>query len=142
MQAATPAAINQLTSEDSMTTLHGKEIKEGDKVWDVRHGWELVRIINENNKSPILIKNTYYSETGKLYHSDLHPSIYWEEMILTPKPEPVYEWQWLYWSEHDYYKTSIYYSSEGEFKKNLPFVFTNKSRPPIRIEESKREVKP
>jgi len=122
-----------------MTTLHGKEINEGYKVWHIRVGWEFVRSIDEDSNFPITLGCNAYTETGRLYKSDLNPSIYWEEMILTPKPEPVYEWQWVYW-DGDKYETSIWHKSYDSLMAWLHNGL--KVRPPIRIEESKREVKP
>jgi len=123
-----------------MTTLHGKEIKVGDKVWDVRKGWNSIRSINEGKLYPITSGEISYTETGKLYQTDLYPTIFWEEMILTPKPEPVYEWQWLYWVgiEGRYRSSNFFYKSEADIIEELGLI----SRPLIRIEESKREVKP
>ena len=124
-----------------MTTLHGKEIKVGDKVWSTVRGWEEVIAIDAENPYPIITGKSSYTTEGRYLRDIAFVSLFWQEMMLVPKPEPKYEWQFLYNCEGapSYFIASkLYYESEEAIREELNHW---PERTVIRIEESKREVK-
>ena len=128
-----------------MATLHGKEVEVGDKVWSVTRGWGLVTKIVKGSLYPFVVlydddHRDTYTESGKISQSHTHPTLFWEEMILTIKPQPVYEWLWAYSRDNgnEWRVTRWYYENEDEVRQQLKEAST---RVISKIEPSKREVK-
>lgn len=71
-----------------MTTLHGEEIKVGDKVWDVRFGWSEVVFLHKGSSFPIQTNFSSYLESGKGYEEHKSPSLFWQEFEI---PANAYE---------------------------------------------------
>ena len=67
--------------------LHGEEIKVGDKVWDIIEGWGIVERIDSNN-FPIVVSGHSYNSKGKDNTLDINPTIFWDEVHITPPPKP------------------------------------------------------
>ena len=67
--------------------LHGEEIKAGDKVWDIIEGWVIVERIDSNN-FPIVVSGHSYNSKGKDNTLDINPTIFWDEVHITPPPKP------------------------------------------------------
>jgi len=67
------------------TTLHGKPIKVGDKVWTIQSGWTEVIDIDKNKFDDLLFLVTpdySYDEKGHLFGGDEHPSLFWKEQTF------------------------------------------------------------
>jgi hypothetical protein len=62
-----------------MVTLHGKEIKVGDKVWDSHYGWSEVVSLYGNEYYVIETNYSYYDADGKFYRNDILPRLFWNE---------------------------------------------------------------
>lgn len=70
-----------------------RDAEVGDKVWSLYKGWGVIIGIKEGAKFPIevgfgLSGNEYYSVDGKLWNSDLNPSLFWDEIKIVPPPPP------------------------------------------------------
>lgn len=64
-----------------MTTLHGKEIKVGDKVWNSLRGWVEVKYITDGNW-PIKTSEMSYDNKGFSSYSSKFPSLFWQEFTI------------------------------------------------------------
>ena len=73
--------------------LHGEEIKPGDRVWDIIEGWGIVERIDSNN-FPIVVSGHSYNSKGKDNTLDINPTIFWDEVHITPPPKPKPEIDW------------------------------------------------
>lgn len=70
-------------------TLHGKHIKEGDKVWDNRFGWTTVKNIRPDRKYKISTGYYSYMQDGKAIEQNEFPSLFWKEQKFDlTKPIP------------------------------------------------------
>lgn len=70
-------------------TLHGFPVKIGDKVWNSRQGWELVRCINPKDVYPIETDTSTFEEGGFKMVGDKYPSLFWKEQTFDlTKPLP------------------------------------------------------
>lgn len=65
-----------------MITLHGKEIKVGDKVWDFLSGWSEVVTLGKNSFFPINTNITNYSSEGMHALSQKFPRLFWQEFEI------------------------------------------------------------
>ena len=108
-----------------MTTLHDKEVKVGDKVWDSVKGWTTVRRVDENKVYPIGTPENNYTEMGLVTIYNQSPQLFWQEFNVPShafeKPKVmVKKYMVLFENNGDYITTanhmrSIYYSSKEEF---------------------------
>ena len=122
-----------------MTTLHGKEINIGDKVWDFLSGWSEVVTLGKTSFFPIHTNITNYSSEGMHTLSQKFPRLFWQEFEIPAhafeKPKPkVKKYLVLYEGvgegEDGFYTTQNwgkkYYLSKDEFYKansGLPYNF-------------------
>lgn len=60
-------------------TLHGEVVAVGDRVWNNRQGWELVRCINPKGVYPIETDTSTFEEDGFRVIGDKKPSLFWKE---------------------------------------------------------------
>ena len=71
-------------------------VKVGDKVFHVRYGWGSVSAVpkTDNSYFEIEYSDTFrfsiigFTITGNTNKSDLNPSVFWDEVIITPPPKP------------------------------------------------------
>lgn len=110
-----------------MITLHGEEIRVGDKVWDILRGWGTVTELDENNSDySICVKwecsrwvgrYEWFTKDGKIYPEDENPLLFWQpvEIEIPKKPKQIEKaWQWI--CRHDagsYWLTNMHYT-DGE----------------------------
>jgi hypothetical protein len=99
-----------------MTTLHGIEIKKGDKVWGLREGWFEVNYLSETSVYPIQTPIGTYTVDGKLNSCDKFPTIFWNEFQLPedaftkPLPKMEVDAKVLVWNYSGTVKEKHYFS--------------------------------
>ena len=72
-----------------MTTLHGKKIKKGDKVWTTNDGYITVDKIKKGATYAIVINGSNYTSDGKYNSYNKYPSLFWKEQTFDlSKPLP------------------------------------------------------
>jgi hypothetical protein len=120
----------------SEVTLHGQPVKVGDKVWHILYGYGTVN----KTEGVLYTINVSYDKCGEwsslsyLFWQPISPEAI-EAAKVKPK-EPEYEYQWVFFNVMKHrFETTDYFSSGI-----TPNVVKPESL--IRIEESKREVKP
>ena len=63
-----------------------EKYRVGDKVWNYRIGWGIVKEINLSEKYPVTVKHgnkeTPFTTDGKLYVSDKYPSLWFDEIEI------------------------------------------------------------
>lgn len=135
----------------SEVTLHGYPVKVGDRVWSIFEGFTEISKIDVGSTYKFLAGQFYFTSYGK-YQDDEFPSLFWQPIdpsaieAAKVKPKPVeYEWQFLYeFKQND----NTVFNTTGFFKDaQLAYNHLSKCLPGfiklgVRIEESKREVKP
>lgn len=112
-----------------MITLHGEEVKVGDKVWHWFKGWgEVIGLDEEGTNYPILVhwkdSDEWYSEEGKFHIKDKTPVLYWQPIEFENPKKPKQKrkgkaWQWLWKIGNKYYLTHDYYFSKEEVLAQL-----------------------
>jgi hypothetical protein len=65
-----------------MTTLHGLEIKVGDKVFDTRYGWSEVVALCKTSPHNIITNIDCYTTDGKYSIDNKLPSLFWNEFEI------------------------------------------------------------
>jgi hypothetical protein len=65
-----------------MVTLHGIEVKVGDKVWDMFTGWTEVKDLLPNSKYSICTRITNYTSTGRVLSEHKSPTLFWNEFEI------------------------------------------------------------
>lgn len=106
-----------------MITLHGEEVRVGDRVWHLFHGWGEVTDIEEDRSYPIRVQweeeeedYDWFSREGKAYIKEKTPTLFWQPVKFeTPKKPKQMEkaWQWIckqvgsnhYYLTHDCFAT-------------------------------------
>ena len=68
--------------------LHGEEIKLGDRVWHILLGWKTVSRIVPDAANPIRTGGYSLNSDGHESDTDKNPSIFWDEVHITPPPKP------------------------------------------------------
>lgn len=129
-----------------MITLHGEEVKRGERVWDLRKGWgEVSGLDDEPTAYPILVRwedgEEWYSADGKLYIVDRGPTLFWQPIEIPKKPKPKEKaWQWICRGDvsNSYWITPTHYT-EGE--EVLEFFPNAEPIEPYLPSEIEREVK-
>lgn len=66
----------------------------GDRVWSVNKGWGVVRNITKSRTFPIRVSypediTEFYTEDGLLYLDDLHPTLFWDEIVFEVPKKPL-----------------------------------------------------
>lgn len=111
-----------------MITLHGKEVRVGDKVWDMKLGWGVVEELFDKNQTryPIGIQwevsYARVSEDGKYSDYDAAPTLFWQplEYKIPEKPKPKEKaWQWVHKIGEKYWITRGYYTSKEDVMNSL-----------------------
>ena len=74
--------------------LHGEEIKPGDRVWHILLGWQTVSRIVPEAAYPIRMGGYSLNSDGYESDTDKSPSIFWDEVHITPPPKPKPEINW------------------------------------------------
>mgnify|MGYP006416179483 CR=1 FL=1 len=74
--------------------LHGEEIKLGDRVWHILLGWKTVSRIVPEAAYPIRMGGYSLNSDGYESDTDKSPSIFWDEVHITPPPKPKPEIDW------------------------------------------------
>jgi hypothetical protein len=123
----------------SEVTLHGQPVNVGDKVWSIEFGACEVKEVGDcyfhftsPNHKTIFISGCHHPNT--IFWQPISPEAI-EAAKVKPK-EPEYEYQWVFFNVMKHrFETTDYFSSGI-----TPNVVKPESL--IRIEESKREVKP
>ena len=112
-----------------MTTLHGIEVKVGDKVWDSNLGWDEVINITYSDSYPIATGTTSYTSEGFSFKEHKSPQLFWQEFEIPAhafekQKSKVKKYQVLFEYDGVYYTTSgrgnSYFSSEKDFCKKYP----------------------
>ena len=74
--------------------LQGEEIKPGDRVWHILLGWQTVSRIVPEAAYPIRMGGYSLNSDGYESDTDKSPSIFWDEVHITPPPKPKPEINW------------------------------------------------
>lgn len=79
-----------------MITLHGEEVKEGDRVWHVLKGWgEVLTVDDGPTFYPILVHweegDEWFTEDGKYHIDDKTPVLFWQPTELRRLKKPSLE---------------------------------------------------
>ena len=74
--------------------LQGEEIKPGDRVWHILLGWKTVSRIVPDAAYPIRTGGYSLNSDGHESDTDKSPSIFWDEVHITPPPKPKPEINW------------------------------------------------
>ena len=74
--------------------LHGVVIKPGDRVWHILQGWKTVSRIVPEAAYPIRMGGYSLNSDGYESDTDKSPSIFWDEVHITPPPKPKPEINW------------------------------------------------
>ena len=74
--------------------LQGEEIKPGDRVWHILLGWQTVSRIVPEAAYPIRMGGYSLNSDGYESDTDKSPSIFWDEVHITPPPKPKPEIDW------------------------------------------------
>ena len=74
--------------------LQGEEIKPGDRVWHILLGWKTVSRIVPDAAYPIRTGGYSLNSDGHESDTDKSPSIFWDEVHITPPPKPKPEIDW------------------------------------------------
>jgi hypothetical protein len=100
-----------------MVTLHGKEIKKGDRVWGLREGWVEVDYIDDTLSYPIDTAIGTYTIDGKVSYSDKFPTLFWDELEITkkafvkPLPKLILDTKIIVWNNDDTTKKRCHFSN-------------------------------
>lgn len=129
-----------------MITLHGEEVKVGDKVWDIHRGWgEVIQLYNENDNYPIcvLFEGFWekYTKEGGLFIESRVPSLFWQpiEIEIPKKPKQKEKaWQWVCRDNDGKYWITYMHCTEG---KEVLEYFGAVPIEPYLPSEIEREVK-
>ena len=108
-----------------MTTLHGIEIKVGDKVWDYVTGWSKITVIQEKSPFPIEVHRNLYTQEGLFLTNDKFPRLFWQEFeipahafvkpkVMVKKYIVVYKYSGNYLTTENRYNK--YYASKEDFE--------------------------
>ena len=132
--------------------LHGEEVKVGDRVWHVCHGWGEVSGLDDDEDIyyPILVhwegRDEWFTENGKLCDADRDPSLFWQAIEIPKKQKKPKQkkkaWQWLYFDEQvELYGItySLYSSAEDFYSRYYRGRYT--ALAPYLPSEKEREVK-
>ena len=68
--------------------------KVGDRVWSVNKGWGVVEDITNSWAFPIRVSypediTELYTEDGLIYLNDLHPTLFWDEIVFEVPKKPL-----------------------------------------------------
>lgn len=131
-----------------MITLHGEEVKVGDRVWHWFKGWgEVTELDEKNSNYPICVQweedgdYDWFTEDGKFHKEDRAPTLFWQplEYEIPKKPKPKEKaWQWVCRSGRKYWITNSFYGSKEEV---LEGVYAGEPIEPYLPSEIEREVK-
>ena len=71
-----------------MTTF--EDAKVGDRVFHYKYGWKTISHIKEESSYPIIIDYDFsYTYNGFAEKTDSNPSIFWDEIVITPPEKPL-----------------------------------------------------
>jgi hypothetical protein len=99
-----------------MITLHGTNIKVGDKVWESCRGWSEVVELDDESVYKIMTNFNSYTIDGKYHTRDSFPSLFWNEFeipkeaFIKPVPKMAIDTKVLVWDFHKDTKTKRYFS--------------------------------
>jgi hypothetical protein len=99
-----------------MITLHGTNIKVGDKVWESYHGWSEVVELHDAAVYSIVTNIGSYTTDGKYSIEDKFPRLFWNEFeipkeaFIKPVPNLKRDTAVLVWNFHKDTKTKRYFS--------------------------------
>ena len=71
-----------------------RNAKVGDRVWEITEGWgKITEIIGQDEGKTLAVKfdgggEDEYWDDGKHYATDINPSLFWDEIKITPPPRP------------------------------------------------------
>lgn len=83
-----------------MVTLHGEEVKVGDKVWDIHRGWGEVTEIHYKkfHNYPICVSwedyHVWITKDGKVEVDEEMPSLFWQPIVFEIPKKPYREKTW------------------------------------------------
>ena len=96
-----------------MTTF--ETAKVGDKVFHYKYGWKTISHIKEESSYPIIVDYDFsYTYNGFAEKTDLNPSIFWDEVVITPPEKPLpkleVDTKVLVWDSESHIKHKRYFS--------------------------------
>jgi hypothetical protein len=104
-----------------MVTLHGQQIKVGDRVWSIQHGWVTVKGVFSVSEYPISINGNRYTREGLDYKEDMYPSLFWQEgttppeALIKPLPQLEVDTKVMVWGEGAKHKRHFsHFDSNGK----------------------------
>ena len=99
-----------------------RDVKVGDRVWEVKKGWGEIYEVDGASPWPIKVSfvvvgvgtTASFTYEGKDMDDDLHPTLFWDEIVITAPEKPVklaertFEgWVNLYEDMQPYFHTSL-----------------------------------
>lgn len=95
--------------------LDGREVKVGDRMWSMVHGWCEIIGIRPNDKYPIKTTAETFKQSGSFFAGSPRV-LFWDEVKIDPPPPPkqkVVRYQWLMQdSSGSYWMTNGLYTEE------------------------------
>ena len=69
-------------------------VKVGDKVWSFSNGWGVVERTGESSIYTLRVRynevyTVLYTEDGKMYNSDMYPTLFWDEVVFEVPIKPL-----------------------------------------------------
>lgn len=114
-----------------MTTLHGKEVKVGDKVWDSLKGWCNVITISVGTDYQIRTNNRCYTNVGLDYIEDKSPRLFWQEFEIPAhafeKPKVMVKYYQVLFEINGSYFTTANWRENNYFASKEDFEADNHS---------------
>jgi len=71
-----------------------RDVKVGDRVWDIRFGYGRVHLIDPCSAWPIKVEfsgdaSDSYTYAGKQVTEDINPTLFWDEIVIKVPEKPV-----------------------------------------------------
>lgn len=114
-----------------MITLHGEEVKFGDKVWDILYGWGVVSTIRHREGEELPLQIEYLDAELRfawIKASLMEKRLYWQPIVFEIPKKPIPKkptekaWQWVCREGGRYRLTFYHYASKEDVRKSDPIA--------------------
>ena len=90
------------------------DAKVGDRVWSIEFGWGKITDISIDKLLVCFKGNSSvaYHHTGQYFYANANPTLFWDEVTITPPPKPkckVQKWRWVAKDAFGSFYVSNYY---------------------------------